>query len=107
MHQCGQASVSIERFNLIDSSVLPELSRSTEMGGELQVTVNTCLWTHMFKERVVIRFSTGSILDNLTPALICLENEDSLTDEALERNKVGLLFSYFDKNAIHAVTDLI
>lgn len=58
---------------------------------ELQVMSNTCLCTHMSKRRVVIRSSTGRNLDNCLPALNWLAYEESLMDEVLERNRVGLL----------------
>lgn len=77
------------------------------MVGELQVTLNTCLVTHMSKKRVVIRSSTGSILDNRLPALNWLAYEESLTDELLERNRVGLLLSYFNKIVVYYLTDVL
>lgn len=76
------------------------------MVGELQVTLNTCLVTHMSKRRVVIRSSTGSNLDNSLSALNWLAYEESLTDELLERNRVGLLLSYFNKIVVYYLTDL-
>lgn len=72
---------------------------------ELQVMSNTCLCTQMSKRRVVIRSSTGRNLDNCLPALNWLAYEESLMDEVLERNRVGLL-NYFNKIVARSPADL-
>lgn len=107
-NQCGpsQTLVSIRWFYWIDLSDLPELRRSTEMVGELQVTLNTCLCTHISKSCVVVRDSTVKNLYIWFSATNWLAYEESLTDEVLERNRVSLLLSYFKKTVVHSFIDL-